>query len=127
MMVWKPVNWVELDAERCEITDIHPHSETKYGLSIKHPTSGRAKIFNKSHNGNWVWVSQKHRDCEGIKTGYIIKDSLILNLREYDPKSFKKAQARYKILYPNKDHNEAVKWIHDLIHTSIINGGVETP
>lgn len=114
-MVWKPVDWIELDPERCEITDIHPHNETRYGLSIKHPVSGKSKIFNKSQRGNWVWISPKHRDCPGIKTGYIIKDSLVSNLGEYDPSSFKKAQARYKILYPNKDQNEAVRWLSNLL------------
>jgi len=117
-MVWNSVNWVELDSERCEITEIHPHTDEKFGLEIKHPEAGRRKIFTKSRKGNWVWLSPKDRDS-GLKTGYIIKGDLSTKLTEYFPESFKQALNQYKLMHPDKDQREAVKWLHDLIHKAI--------
>lgn len=118
-MVWNSVTWVELDSERCEITEIHPHTDEKYGLEIKHPNAGRRKIFTKSRNGNWVWISPKDQN-NGLKTGYIIKGDLLTKLREYSPESFKQALNQYKLMHPDKERRDAVNWLHDLIHKSVI-------
>ena len=125
MMVWKSVNWTELDVNRVEIKDLHPWNNTEFSLSIKHPDSGRVKIFKKSTAGSWVYLSSKDKDT-GIKQGFIIKDSLGHQLFETDLMGFKQAQQQYNLLYPKSPENDAIKWLHNLLQNSILSDAQRT-